>query len=238
MFISVRVTTIAKIAECCVTWLRWLVGCRLTRKCFRGTSWITKWKFWNPDLPHCLQLVWSSQINWPSGLDATEQQILVGSMRAKIKDEDMLFWNASWTRGPSGPYFSICEQPIPISDRAPFFVCWRGGGRWLVCKLERRAGEVDDLQISCVDYSVRAGDSVGPERTPNKATRIANECILVSGSPFLLHALADDSKWPCLYLCLSLFIRCISAKLWQIASRQMNLAAVHRRSSLWSVNDL
>lgn len=117
----------------CIRWVRWLVECRLNRTCFRGTSWITKSNFWNPDLPYYLQLVWSSQINWPIALNAAEEQILVGFMRAKMEDEDLLFFNASSARGPSGPSFSSCNQPIFVSDRVPFFVCSMEGEGQLTC---------------------------------------------------------------------------------------------------------
>lgn len=196
------------ITKCCITWVCWLVECRLTRTCFRGTSWITKSNFWNPDLPYYLRLVWSSQINWPIGLNATEQQILVGFMRAKMKDEDLLFLNASLARGPSGPSFSICNQPIFISDRVPFFVCPVVGEG--AVDLFANWGEEREKWMTSkfhVWTTQTAGNSVGPERAPKKAKRSVNECVLVSGSPFFLLAIAEDSKWPGLYSLLSLFTR-------------------------------
>jgi hypothetical protein len=92
-----------------------------------------------------------------------------------------------------------------------------------------------------MDYSDCAGNSVGPERAPKKAKRSVNECVLVSGSPFFLVAIAENSKWPGLYSLFSLFRRELSDFIGEDLTdclKANELAGVHRRSLLLSVNDL
>lgn len=180
-----------------IRWMRWLVERRPNRTCFRGTSWITKSNFWNPDLPYYLQLVWSSQIDWPIGLNAAEQQILVGFMRAKWRLKTCFFWMLPRLEDQVDlPSQSATSRSSFRTESLFSCVQWTGRGSWLVCKFGRGTRKVDDLQISCMDYSDCAGNSVGPERAEEKTKRSVNECALVSGSPFFPLAIAEDSKWP------------------------------------------
>lgn len=55
---------------------------------------------------------------------------------------------------------------------------------------------MDDLQISCLDYSDCAGNSVGPERAQKKIKGRVDECILVSCCPFFLLAIQKIPNGP------------------------------------------
>jgi hypothetical protein len=68
-----------------------------------------------------------------------------------------------------------------------------------------------------MDYSDCAGNSAGPERAPKRAKRSVNKCVLVSGSPVFLLAIAkdipNDQRFTHTFLFLDAVHRILSAKI-------------------------